>query len=78
MKCPECPMKPSPSIYWSYNMIDHWTNYHTNKEMPPELVQYLELTDEEREKVLRFKDGSAKIVGSKKRSRQASTSVEVD
>ena len=47
-----------------------------NKEMPPELVHYLELTNEEREKVLRFKDGSAKIARSKKRSRQASTSVE--
>jgi len=48
LACPACPVKPMKQYFWSYNMTKHWARAHKGVQMPPELLQEITLSDEEK------------------------------
>ena len=41
--------------FWSYNMATHWARAHKGVQMPPELLQEITLSDEEKTGLQRLK-----------------------
>lgn len=68
--CPECPQEPSKTIVWMYNMRDHWKRLHAGVEMPSNVKAQVEINDNERSGVLRFKNTKKKRPGRQKQSGQ--------
>ena len=62
VQCPFCPIKPLPTVHWSYpgpdpmnpkGMAAHLKNKHPLREIPTELKKQIEITKDEQELVIK-------------------------